>query len=304
MRRLGRREVGLAVAIEEAVDDARAAPGGQVQRQAFAAEHLADLRQHGGAVGAGHVDAVDDDHAVELAFGRVRHHALRGRVDAGGGADDDGRGLDGLERGQRLADELERPGRVEQLDADAVVQAVDDGGVERMLDALLERIVVADGRAAFDAAGGLDGAGAQQQGLGEGGLPGGRGAHQCHVADRRNIGGFEDRHGACLHGPRRQSGTAATRTATRPDGRTSLRRRTRASAPRARRCRRTQTGSGSAEPAAGLATPSGERQRRGYWNATSAKPRSLRLCSLSTPEPRSSSSARMPMRRCCSTRSR
>jgi hypothetical protein len=40
-----------------------------------------------------------------------------------------------------------------------------------------------------------------------------------------------------------------------------------------------------------------------YWNATSAKPRSFRLCSLS-PEPRSSSSARMPMRRCCSTRSR
>ena len=41
-----------------------------------------------------------------------------------------------------------------------------------------------------------------------------------------------------------------------------------------------------------------------YWNATSANPRSLRLCSRPALWSRSSSSARMPMRRCWSTRSR
>ena len=44
--------------------------------------------------------------------------------------------------------------------------------------------------------------------------------------------------------------------------------------------------------------------RRRYWNATSAKLRSLRLWSWSTPCSRSFSIARMPMRRCWSTRSR
>jgi hypothetical protein len=46
------------------------------------------------------------------------------------------------------------------------------------------------------------------------------------------------------------------------------------------------------------------RRRFGYWKATSAKLRSLRLCSWSTPWSRSNSIARMPMRRCWSTRSR
>ena len=41
-----------------------------------------------------------------------------------------------------------------------------------------------------------------------------------------------------------------------------------------------------------------------YWNATSAKLRSLRLCSRSSRCRRRMSSARMPMRRCWSTRAR
>ena len=41
-----------------------------------------------------------------------------------------------------------------------------------------------------------------------------------------------------------------------------------------------------------------------YWKATSAKLRSLRLCRRCVPPSRSSSTARMPMRRCWSTRSR
>ena len=41
-----------------------------------------------------------------------------------------------------------------------------------------------------------------------------------------------------------------------------------------------------------------------YWKATSAKLRSLRLCRRCTPPLRRISMARMPMRRCWSTRSR
>ena len=43
---------------------------------------------------------------------------------------------------------------------------------------------------------------------------------------------------------------------------------------------------------------------RAYWNATSSKLRSLRLCSRWLPSARRISMARMPMRRCWSTRSR
>lgn len=45
-------------------------------------------------------------------------------------------------------------------------------------------------------------------------------------------------------------------------------------------------------------------RRPAYWKATSAKLRSLRLCRRLTPPARRISMARMPMRRCWSTRSR
>ena len=47
VRAAHRREVGLAVGIEEAVDDALAAAGGKIDRQAFLAEQRLDRRQHG-----------------------------------------------------------------------------------------------------------------------------------------------------------------------------------------------------------------------------------------------------------------
>ena len=62
------------------------------------------------------------------------------------------------------------------------------------------------------------------------------------------------------------------------------------------------------ELAKALAQVFGSEQRRGrrraHWKATSWKLRSLRLCRLPVAPARSSSSARMPMRRCWSTRSR
>jgi hypothetical protein len=173
VRRGRRREIAVALAVEEAVDDARAAPRGQVQRQALAAERGLHLLEHHLAIDAGDVDAVDDDHAVQAPVGGPVHHAHRRGVDAGGRVDDDRRGLDGLERGQRLAHEFRGARRVEEVDADAVVLQVQHRGGEGMLDAAFERIVVAERGAAFHAAGRLGGPRADRQGLSERGLAGG-----------------------------------------------------------------------------------------------------------------------------------
>ncbi len=66
---------------------------------------------------------------------------------------------------------------------------VHHGGVQRMLHAALERVVVADGAAALQRARRGDGAGAGQQGLGQAGLAGGGGADEGQRADRRDARG-------------------------------------------------------------------------------------------------------------------
>ena len=77
------REVGRAAArLKEAVDDLGAALGGQVERQAFAPELLAHLRERLLDVRLAAVDLVDDDEAAQLALLREIHHALRDRFDA------------------------------------------------------------------------------------------------------------------------------------------------------------------------------------------------------------------------------
>ena len=107
VRLLDRGKIGrLAVVMEKAVDDPRAAAGGQVDRQALAAELLADLLQHRFGVRLAGVDLVDDDDPAQAAVAGRVHHALRHRLDAGDRAHDDGRGLDRLEDRQRAADEI------------------------------------------------------------------------------------------------------------------------------------------------------------------------------------------------------
>ena len=115
-----RREVDLVARVarvEEAVDDALAAVGGQVQRQALLAERGLDLRHQGREVDVLRVDLVDDDHAAALALRRVAHHPLGHHLDAGRCADHHRGRLDGLQRGQRLAEEVGRARRVDQVDA-------------------------------------------------------------------------------------------------------------------------------------------------------------------------------------------
>ena len=82
------------------------------------------------------------------------------------------------QRRQALAEEVGAAGRVDQVDARAAMREVHHRCVERVLHAALERVVVADGAAALDAATRADGARLVQQGLGQRGLAGGRGAHK------------------------------------------------------------------------------------------------------------------------------
>ena len=176
-------EIAVAFAVVEAVHHLRAAGVGQVQRQAFLAEGGLDLRQQTRQVHARGVDLVDDDQPVQLALRGVVHHAHGHRLDAVDGADDDGRGLHRLQRRQRLADEIRRARRVDEVHARAGMAQVHHGRVQRVLHAPLQRVEVADRAAALQRARRGDHAGAVQQRFGQAGLAGGRRADQRQRSD-------------------------------------------------------------------------------------------------------------------------
>ena len=117
MRFLDRREVGrLAVIMEKAVDDFRAAGRRQVDGEAFGSELVADFLERRLRICVAGIDLVDDEDAAQAPVpGRV-HHALRHRLDAGDGVDDDGRGFHGLQHRQRAADEVGVAGRIDEID--------------------------------------------------------------------------------------------------------------------------------------------------------------------------------------------
>ena len=168
MRRLDRGEIRrAAVGLKEAVHHAVAAAGGQIQRQAFAATRFAQLLQHVGAVGVAAVDLVDDDEPAQLALARKLHEALRERVDAVDGTDDDGDRLHRLEHRQRLAEEIRVARRVDEVDVDAVAVEAADRGVEGVLQAPLLRVEIRHRGAARQAAASTDRARLQQQRLQE-----------------------------------------------------------------------------------------------------------------------------------------
>ncbi len=138
VRRFDGAEIGLAEAVEEAVHHLPVDPVGQVQRQAFAAEGGLDVGQQTRQRDALGVDLVDDDHAREMARGRVLHHAHRHRLDAGRGIDDHRRRFDRFQRRQALAEEVGAAGRVDEVDARAGMRQVHHRGVERVLHAPLD----------------------------------------------------------------------------------------------------------------------------------------------------------------------
>ncbi len=191
--RVDRGEVGAALAVEEAVDDASAAVRGQVQRKAFTSERGLDRGQQAGQVSGG-VDLVDDEQAVELARGGVLHHAHCHRLDTGAGVDHDGGGVHRFQRRQRLADEVRRAGGVDEVDARVAARQVHQRRVQRVLHAAFERVVVAHRGAALQAALGADGASGVQQGLREAGLAGRRRSDEGKGADGGGAAGGWARH--------------------------------------------------------------------------------------------------------------
>ena len=162
-----RREIAFTRGVEEAVDDTLAAVGGQVDRQALLAERLLDLRERAGKIDILGVDAVDDDQPAQAAFAGPLHHARRDHLDAGTRVDDDRRRLDRVERADRLADEIGEAGSVDQMNARALRFEVQKRRAQRMLVGLLERVEIADRRAALDAAACRDRAGLREQRLGQ-----------------------------------------------------------------------------------------------------------------------------------------
>ena len=156
-------EVRFAAGIEEAVHHLRAAGRGQVDRQAFLAEGFLELLEQGGQVDVVRVDLVDHQQTAQPALARPVHHARGGQLDAGLCVDHDHRRLHRLQAGDGLAMEVGIARGVDHVHARAVVIEVGDCGVQRMLVLLLQRIEVAHGGAALDAAGGGDRAGCMQQ---------------------------------------------------------------------------------------------------------------------------------------------
>ena len=178
VRGLDRREVGVAGRVEEAVDDALAAICRQVDRQALLAERRLDPREHRGQVDVVGVDLVDDHDAAQLAPARPLHHPRRDHLHAGLRVDDDGGRLDRVERADRLPDEVGEARGVDDVHARAAGLAVEQRRAQRVQVLLLQRIEVADGGPALDAAGRRQRSGLDQKRLGQRGLTRRALAHQ------------------------------------------------------------------------------------------------------------------------------
>jgi hypothetical protein len=186
---------GVGHRVEVAV--AHAPVGRQVDGQALGAEAFLDLREHRGAIDAGRVDPVDHDEAVEAARPRRREQPLGGAFDAGGGVDDDERGLHRRQHRQRAAQQVRIAGRIEQGDCVAGVLAVAERHLERVAQLAFEGVGAADRGAALDAAWRRDRAHLAEEPLGERGLAAAGSTGQGQVTDAMDAG---DRHVRASHG--------------------------------------------------------------------------------------------------------
>ena len=173
--------VGHAFGLEEAVHHGLAALRGQVDRQAFGAEGLAQLLQQRARVGA--VYLVDDEQAAQAAPLGVVHQALRAVLHAVVAVHHHRAGFHRGQGCQRGAAEFRQAGRVDQIDVALAVVDGGDGGADGMAARLLHRVEIGNRGAALDGPGRLDDAARVQQGLEQRGLAGARVAHERDVSD-------------------------------------------------------------------------------------------------------------------------
>ena len=166
-----RREIGFAGGIEKAVDDALAAVGRQVDRQALLAERRLDRREQRRQVDVLGVDLVDDRRGGR-ACACAAHSIIRDVIISMPAAALMTTAAVSTASSAPIAWPMKsgKPGRVDQVDARVLRLEVQHRRAQRMLPGLFERIEIADRRAALDAAGRLDRAGLEQQRLGQRGL--------------------------------------------------------------------------------------------------------------------------------------
>ncbi|MCY1281514.1 hypothetical protein D9M70_303240 [compost metagenome] len=169
--RVGHRgEVGLAVRLEEAIDDPAGVVRRQVQRQHLLAEGFPQAGEQAGQVHPLGVDLVHHQHAAKAALGGHGHHAAGGQFDAVLRIDHHQRGFHRRQGGDGLADEVRVAGGIDQVQLGAGMAAVGQRRGEGMTVFALQGIEVAHRVAALQAAGYGNSAAALQQRLGQAGL--------------------------------------------------------------------------------------------------------------------------------------
>ena len=131
---LDQAQVGLAGAVEEAIEHLRRPAVGlserQVQRQALLAEGGLDVGQQGRQIHALRVDLVDDDDPIKPALGGMRHHAQGHGFDAGDGVDHHRDGVHRLQCGQAVPGKVGGARGVDEVDPAAAPMGVHHRGVQ------------------------------------------------------------------------------------------------------------------------------------------------------------------------------
>ena len=137
---------------------------------------------------AGKVDVVgvhlaDDDDPAQAELARLLEHASRIDPEARVGVDDDGRGVDGVQGADRLADEVGIAGRVDQVEVLAGVIEMNQRRFDRVVVVLFFFVEIADARAVVDAGRPLDRSGGGENVVCQRGLSGRSMATKSNVAD-------------------------------------------------------------------------------------------------------------------------
>ena len=173
-------EVRFACGIEKAIDHAPASVGGQIDRKAFFSERRLDRGERLFRIGVLRVDLVDDHQPTKLAFRCPGHHARGDHLDARLRIDDHRSGFHCIQGADRLTDEIRKAGGVDQVHTRGIGIEVQHRRAQRVLQRFLQRIEVADGGPALDAAGRGYRLGTGEQRLGE------RRLARSAVPDQRN----------------------------------------------------------------------------------------------------------------------
>ena len=171
-------KIGIAGIVFEHFDDIGRTVGRQIEQHALLAETLANIGNEPRQIEVFGIDLVDDDHPAQLAVGRITHHALGHEFDAALGIDDNQRCIDTRQRCNRLTGKIRVARGVDQVNMCVFVAKIDDGRRQGVTSLFLLNIEIGDRVAFLDTALGADGAGREQQGLGEAGLAGGTMANQ------------------------------------------------------------------------------------------------------------------------------